>query len=383
MSNSFKSNDNVVQSTDTEENFPISFEEIESVAKQAMSAPAFSYIASGAGGEETVRKNADAFKKYSITPRLLNDVSNLDTSITIFGQTYPTPLLLAPVGVLKLADEQGDLAVARAASKYRVPFIQSTVSSYSIEDVAQATSGSSKWFQLYWSTNEEISFNMVKRAEEAGHEAIVLTIDTITLGYREKDMYHRFSPLEQGYGQGNFESDPVFLKTLEKVNSRTIFQGIVDNINYPALNWKHVKELKNRTSLPIVLKGILHPDDALRAIEYGVDGIIVSNHGGRQLDGVISSIDALPEIVKVIDGQIPVLFDSGIRRGIDALKVLALGADAVLTGRPYVYSLAVGGEKGVGQFLANYLQDLQTSMMLSGVKNVEELRQSKICKCIS
>lgn len=178
MSNSFKSNDNVVQSTDTEENFPISFEEIERVAKQAMSAPAFSYIASGAGGEETVRKNADAFKKYSITPRLLNDVSNLDTSITIFGQTYPTPLLLAPVGVLKLADEQGDLAVARAASKYRVPFIQSTVSSYSIEDIAQATSGSSKWFQLYWSTNEEVSFNMVKRAEEAGYEAIVLTIDT-------------------------------------------------------------------------------------------------------------------------------------------------------------------------------------------------------------
>ncbi|MFC4558359.1 alpha-hydroxy-acid oxidizing protein [Virgibacillus kekensis] len=380
MSNSFKSNDNVVQSIDTEENFPISFEEIEGVAKKAMSAPAFSYIASGAGGEETVRKNADAFKKYSITPRLLNDVSNLDTSITIFGQTYPTPLLLAPVGVLKLADEQGDLAVARAAAKYKVPFIQSTVSSYSIEDVAQATNGSSKWFQLYWSTNEEISFNMVKRAEEAGYEAIVLTIDTITLGYREKDMHHRFSPLALGYGQGNFESDPVFLSTLEKVNSRTILQEIIDNINYPALNWEHVKALKKRTSLPIVLKGILHPEDARCAIEYGVDGIIVSNHGGRQLDGTISSVDALPEIVKVVDGQIPVLFDSGIRRGIDAVKVLALGADAVLAGRPYVYSLAVGGEKGVGQFLANFLQDLQTSMMLSGVKNVKELRQLKIAR---
>ncbi|MEC5423865.1 alpha-hydroxy acid oxidase [Virgibacillus sp. C22-A2] len=380
MSNSFKSNDNVVQSIDIEEDSPISFEEIESAAKQAMSTPAFSYIASGAGGEETVRNNADAFKKYSITPRLLNDVSKLDTSVTIFGQTYPTPLLLAPVGVLKLADEQGDLAVARAAAKYKVPFIQSTVSSYSIEDVAQATSDSSKWFQLYWSTNEEISFNMVKRAEEAGYKAIVLTIDTITLGYREKDMRHRFSPLALGYGQGNFESDPVFLSTLEKVNSRTIVQGIIDNINYPALNWEHVKELKKRTSLPLVLKGILHPEDALLAIEYGVDGIIVSNHGGRQLDGVISSIDALPEIVKVVDSQIPVLFDSGIRRGIDALKVLALGADAVLVGRPYVYSLAAGGEKGVGQFLANFLQDLQTSMMLSGVKDVKELRQLKIAR---
>ncbi|WP_174733442.1 alpha-hydroxy-acid oxidizing protein [Mesobacillus harenae] len=380
MSSSFKSNDNIVQSINTEDYFPISFEEIESAAKQAMSAPAFSYIASGAGGEETVKKNADAFKKYSVIPRVLNDMSNLDTSITMFGRTYPTPLLLAPVGVLKLADEQGDLAVARAAAKYQVPFIQSTVSSYSIEDVAQAASGSSKWFQLYWSKNEEISFNMVKRAEEAGYEAIVLTIDTITLGYREADLRHRFSPLAQGFGQGNYESDPVFLSTLDKVDSQTILQSIITNINYPALNWEHVKRLKKRTSLPILLKGILHPKDALRAIEYGVDGIIVSNHGGRQLDGVISSIDALPEIVKVVDGQVPVLFDSGIRRGIDALKVLALGADSVLIGRPFVYSLAAGGEKGVEQFLANFLQDLQTSMMLSGVNNVKELRQLPIVR---
>ncbi|WP_138419106.1 alpha-hydroxy-acid oxidizing protein [Aquibacillus sediminis] len=375
MSFSYKSNDNVVQSIDTEDNFPISFEKIETAAKQAMSKSAFSYIASGAGGEETAKKNTDAFKNYSIVPRLLNDVSNLNTSITMFGHTYPTPLLLAPVGVLKLADEQGDLAVARAAAKYDVPYIQSTVSSYSIEDVAQATSGSSKWFQLYWCNHEEISFNMVKRAEEAGYEAIVLTIDTITLGYREKDLHHRFSPLALGYGQGNFESDREFLSSLSEINSHTILQGIIDNINYPALNWKHVKKLKESTSLPIILKGVLHPEDALQAIEYGIDGVIVSNHGGRQLDGVISSIDALPDIVKVVDSQVPVLFDSGIRRGIDAIKALALGADAVLIGRPYVYSLAVGGEEGVEQFLANFLQDLQTSMMLSGVKNVKELCQ--------
>ncbi|MFC3041086.1 alpha-hydroxy-acid oxidizing protein [Virgibacillus xinjiangensis] len=378
MSSSFKSNDHAVQSIDAEGNFPISVEDMESAAKQAMPAPAFSYIASGAGGEDTARKNTDAFKKYSIIPRLLNDVSNLDTSITMLGRIYPNPFLLAPIGVLKLADEQGDLAVARAAANSNVPFIQSTVSSYSIENIAQAASGSSKWFQLYWAKDEEISFNMVKRAEDAGYEAIVLTIDTITLGYREKDLYHRFSPLAQGYGQGNFESDPVFLSKLEEIHSRTIVESIVDNINYPALDWEHVKELKRRTSLPILLKGILHPEDALRAIRYGVDGIIVSNHGGRQLDGVISSIDALPEIVKVVDGQIPILFDSGVRRGIDALKVLAFGADAVLLGRPYVYSLAAGGEKGVERFLANFLQDFQTSMMLSGVKNIEELRQMKI-----
>lgn len=380
MSSSFKSNDNVVQSINAEDYFPISFEEIESAAKQAMSVPAFGYIASGAGGEETIRNNTVSFKKYSIIPRLLNDVSNLDTHITMFGRTYPTPLLLAPIGVLKLADEQADLAVARAAAKYQLPFIQSTVSSYSIEDVAQATSGSSKWFQLYWSNNEDISFNMVKRAEEAGYEAIVLTIDTITLGYRETDLRHRFSPLAHGFGQGNYESDPVFLSTLEKVDAGTILQGIIDNINYPALNWEHVKRVKQKTSLPLILKGILHPEDALLAIEYGVDGIIVSNHGGRQLDGVISSVDALPGIVKVVNGQIPVLFDSGVRRGIDALKVLALGADAVLIGRPYVYSLAIGGEKGVEQLLANFLQELQTSMILSGVKNVKELHQLEIVR---
>lgn len=380
MTTNFKSNDNIVQDMNSIDYFPISFEELENKAKQTLSAPAFSYIFSGAGGEETVRKNAAAFEKYSIFPRFLHDVSNIDPGITLFGRTYPSPLLLSPVGVLKLANEMGDIAAARAAAKHQIPFIQSTVSSCSIEDVAQATNGSPKWFQLYWSNQEEISFNMVKRAEKAGYEAIVLTVDTITLGWREADMRHGFSPLALGYGQGNYESDKVFLSTLEKYDSEAILQGIIDNINHPALNWRHVAKLKERTSLPILLKGILHPEDALLAIEHGVDGIIVSNHGGRQLDGVISSIDALPDIVKSVNGQIPVLYDSGIRRGIDALKVLALGADAVLIGRPFVYSLAVGGEAGVHQCLTNFLQDLQTSMMLAGVSNLKELRNLKIVR---
>ncbi|MFC3884957.1 alpha-hydroxy acid oxidase [Bacillus songklensis] len=380
MTTNFKSNDNVVQDINSTGYFPISFEELESTAKQTLPAPAFSYIFSGAGGGETMRKNATAFAKYSIVPRFLNNVSNIDSSITLFGRTYPSPLLLSPVGVLKLANEMGDIAVARAAARHQIPFIQSTVSSYSIEDVAQATNGSPKWFQLYWSNQEEISFNMVKRAEKAGYEAIVLTVDTITLGWREADMRHRFSPLALGYGQGNYESDKVFLSTLEKYDSEAILQGIIDNINHPTLNWKHVAKLKKRTSLPILLKGILHPEDALLAIEHGVDGIIVSNHGGRQLDGVISSIDALPDVVKSVNGQIPVLYDSGIRRGIDVLKAIALGADAVLIGRPFVYSLAVGGEAGVHQFLANFLQDLQTSMMLAGVSNLKELRSLKMVR---
>lgn len=378
MTTNFKSNDNLIQkSNNFTEDFPISFEELESTVKQILPAPAFNYIFSGAGGGETMKKNTTSFAKYSIMPRFLNDVSNIDSSITLFGRTYPSPLFLSPVGVLKLAHKMGDIAVARAAAKHQIPFIQSTVSSYSIEDVAQATNGSPKWFQLYWSNQEEISFNMVERAENAGYKAIVLTVDTITLGWREADMHHRFSPLALGYGQGNYESDEIFLSTLDSNDGEAILQGIIKNINHPTLNWKHVAKLKQRTSLPILLKGILHPEDAMLAMKYGIDGIIVSNHGGRQLDGVISSIDALPDVVKTVNGNIPVLYDSGIRRGIDALKAIALGADAVLIGRPFVYSLAIGGETGVDQFLTNFLQDVKTSMMLAGVSNVKELKRLK------
>ncbi|MBR7554025.1 alpha-hydroxy-acid oxidizing protein [Allobacillus sp. SKP8-2] len=372
----YKSNDYIVQSIE-ESLLPVGYEEIEKAARDILSPQAFSYISSGAGAEETARKNKDAFQKYSIVPKLLNDVSEVDTSISLFERNYPTPFILAPVGVLKLADDQGDLAVTRAASKYNIPFIQSTVSSFSIEEVGQS-SGAPKWFQLYWTSLEDISFSFVKRAEKAGYEAIVVTIDTVTLGFREKDLSYGYSPLADGYGQGNFESDDVFLSTVEEVNNSAIVDGIIKNINYPALNWSHISKLKEKTSLPILLKGVLHPEDAQRAVNLGVDGLIVSNHGGRQLDGVISSIDALSEIAKVVNGKIPVLFDSGIRRGSDALKALALGADAVLIGRPYVYSLAINGEKGVSQFLANFLQDFSSSMMLSGVKNMKQLQQLKI-----
>lgn len=373
-------NDNIVQNADDTNGFPFSYEEIEARAKETLPDAAFSYIASGAGGEETAGKNAAGFGKYSLVPRLLKDVSHLDTGIKLFGRSYPTPLLLAPVGVLKMVDQQGDLAVARAAANHNVPFIQSTISSFSIEDIAEESGSGPLWFQLYWTKNEKVSFHLVKRAEEAGYEAIVVTIDTITLGYREKDLRHAFSPLARGFGQGNFESDDVFLSTLEQKDADGIVQGIVDNINYPALDWAHIAKLKEITSLLVILKGVLHPEDALQAVETGVDGIIVSNHGGRQLDGVISSVEALPEVLEAVAGKIPVLFDSGVRRGIDAVKAIALGADAVLIGRPYVYSLAAGGEAGVHTFLTNFLQDFRTSMRLAGTKDIHELKQMKVVR---
>ncbi|KAA0948883.1 alpha-hydroxy-acid oxidizing protein [Sporosarcina sp. ANT_H38] len=340
-----------------------------------MSPGAFGYIQSGAGSEETLRKNVSSFSKFSIVPRFLNDVSTLDTSVKLFGRTYPYPLLIAPVGMQKIAHEDGEIATAKAAAVYGIPFIQSTVSGYSIEEVAEATSDSPKWFQLYWSsTNAEIGYSMVKRAEEAGFEAIVLTVDTVMMGWREEDVRNQYSPLKQGFGKANYETDPVFLTSIPTNDFDSIIQGMLDNIYHPTLSWAQVAELKKRTSLPILLKGILHPEDAKLAIENNIDGIIVSNHGGRQLDGVIASIDALPAIVEAVKGKIPVLFDSGIRRGTDIVKAVALGADAVLLGRPFVYGLAVDGQKGVEKVLENFLQEMKVSISLSGVTNLKDLR---------
>jgi isopentenyl diphosphate isomerase/L-lactate dehydrogenase-like FMN-dependent dehydrogenase len=374
-----RNNDLLLQNIDPSESFPVSFEQLEQAAQEKMGKGAFGYIHSGAGREETLQKNVSSFSKYAIVPRFLNDVTELDTSVQLFGRTYATPLFIAPVGVQKIAHEDGEIATAQAATSLGIPFIQSTVSSYSIEEIKEATGDSPKWFQLYWSSqNADISYSMVKRAEAAGYEAIVLTVDTVMLGWREEDVNNQYSPLMQGFGKANYVSDPVFMASLPNDDDDSIIQGIVDNIYHPSLSWKQVAELKKRTSLPILLKGILHPEDAKLAIENGIDGIIVSNHGGRQLDGVIASIDALRAVVEAVDGKIPVLFDSGVRRGSDVVKALALGADAVLVGRPFVYGLAVGGQQGVEKVLSNILQEMKVTISLSGFTSVRDLRNVTI-----
>lgn len=374
-------NDLLLKNIEANVHYPINFAELEEAAKKSLETGPFGYIRSSAGGEETYRKNTDSFLKYSIIPRFLTDVSTLNTEVTIFGQTYPHPLFIAPVGVNKIAHENGELAVSKAAAKFGFPYIQSTVSSYSIEEIASETKGSSKWFQLYWSSqNKEVSFSLVKRAEAAGYEAIVLTVDTTMLGWREEDIRNQFSPLKEGYGQGNFASDPVFMASLGDQSQESIVQKIIENIYHPTLNWTNISELREHTTLPILIKGILHPKDAKLAIEKGIDGIIVSNHGGRQLDGVIASIDALPEIVRVVDGRIPVLFDSGIRRGSDAVKALALGATAVCIGRPVIWGLASSGQIGVEHVLENFLQETRVSISLSGARNLEEVKKLQLYK---
>ncbi|MEK3974969.1 MULTISPECIES: alpha-hydroxy-acid oxidizing protein [unclassified Psychrobacillus] len=379
MSNA-KNNDLLLGNIDNHTKYPIDFKELEQEAREALEPGPFGYIRSSAGGEETYNKNISSFSKYSIVPRFLTDVSSLNTEVTILGHTYPHPLFIAPVGVNKIAHEDGEIAVAKAAAKFNFPYIQSTVSSYSIEEIAAATPGSSKWFQLYWSSNKEIAFSMARRAEAAGYEAIVLTVDTVMLGWREEDIRNQFSPLKRGYGQGNYATDPVFMADLTEQSQEAIVDSILENIYHPTLNWNDITELRNHTSLPILIKGILHPDDAKLAIEKGIDGIIVSNHGGRQLDGVIASIDALSGIVEAVNGSIPVLFDSGVRRGSDAVKALALGATAVCIGRPFVWGLAAGGQKGVERVLENFLQETKVSISLAGVRNMEELRNMLVIK---
>lgn len=372
--------DLLIKSIEESDYFPLNFDELELAVKEKIEMGPYSYVRSGAGGEQTLRNNRRAFDNYSIVPRFLNDVSNVDTSIELFGKTHPTPLLFAPVGMNKIAHEEGELAVIRAANALGIPYIQSTVASYSMEELAKEAPTHTKWFQLYWSTNEDVSYSMVARAEAAGFEAIVLTVDTVTLGWREHDIRNGFSPLVKGYASGNYKSDPVFMASLKDASVESFVEAQLENIYHPQLSWAHVRALKQRTKLPVLLKGILDPADARLALEAGIDGIIVSNHGGRQLDGVIASLDALPGIVSEVAGRVPIIFDSGAYRGIDVLKALALGATAVAIGRPFVYGLAYAGERGVQRAMQTIYNEFDVSMKLAGVSRIKDLRNLRLVK---
>ncbi|MFJ8235782.1 alpha-hydroxy acid oxidase [Ureibacillus sp. NPDC094379] len=366
--------------TEKEEVFPVNFTDLQDAVEQKIPKPNYDYIKGGAGSGQTMRNNRQAFESYSFIPQLLNDTSAVNTSITLFGKTHPTPFIFAPVGMNLLEHPDGEPAVVKAAEKLKMPYSLSTVSSYSLEEVANAAPKHTKFFQLYWSEEDELALNMVSRAEAAGYEAIILTIDTTVSGWREGDQKNQFSPILHGYAKGNYLQDPIFQKDLENGKYKDFVDGVLRNVNHPHLNWSHVEKLRKHTKLPILLKGVLHPNDAVKALEIGVDGLIVSTHGGRQLDGVIGSLDALPNIVKVVGGQVPVLFDSGIYSGLDAFKALALGADAVCVGRPYVYGLAYAGQTGVETVMSNFYDELVTTMQLAGVNSIQELRKVELIK---
>jgi lactate 2-monooxygenase len=355
----------------------ISIERVEAAAREVLDGRAYDYLAGGAGGERTMRANLAAFDRWRIVPRMLRDVAQRDLSIQLLGREMPAPIVVAPVGVQGIVHRDGELATARAAASVGVPFCLSTVASHSIEEVARVMDDAPRWFQLYWGKSHELTASMVRRAEKAGYDAIVITLDTHMLAWRERDLENRYLPFLLGEGLANYTSDPVFQSLLGKVSEQERANAVIrtwsELFSNSRLTWDDLPFLRQQTRLPIVLKGILHPHDARRALDAGVEAIIVSNHGGRQIDGAIAALDALPDVAQVVGDAIPVLFDSGIRRGSDVLKALALGATAVLVGRPYAYGLAVGGEQGVRDVLLNLIADFDLTLGLSGYRRCAEL----------
>lgn len=357
----------------------ITINDWEKEAESVMNQKAFDYIARGSGEESTLRENREAFSKWKICHRVLRDVSVIDSSVSLLGRTIHSPLLFAPIGVQTIAHPEGELASARAAASMNIPFVTSTVSSFSMEEIAGQMEDGPRWFQLYYPGNERVAESMIKRAEASGYSAIVLTVDTPVVGFRERDHFNKYSPVSEGVGSGNYFSDPLFNSLLEKPvakDKETAIRKQLELFENPAVKWDAIDKIRKYTDLPILLKGIVHGEDASLALNEHVDGIIVSNHGGRQLDHGVAALDALEEICQVVKGNIPVLFDSGIRRGSDIFKAIALGASAVLIGRPYMYGLAKGGELGVIKVMEQILNEFETTMALAGVKKVSEINKS-------
>jgi lactate 2-monooxygenase len=392
---------------------PVDPDLLERRAREVMSKRAFAYIAGGAGAERTMRANRAAFERWRFVPRVLHDVSSRDLSTELFGRAIPAPLLVAPIGVLEMAHPGADLAVARAAASLGLPMIFSSQASVPMERCAAAMGAAPRWFQLYWSRSDALVESFVRRAESCGCDAIVLTLDTTMLGWRPRDLDLGSLPFLHGMGIAQYTSDPVFRaqlrepldagspdqpkapitasslaglvaaarrfpggtwRALRSGEARRAVQRFVATYSRPSLEWTDLATLRRMTSLPILLKGVLHPDDASRAIDEGMNGVIVSNHGGRQVDHGVAALEALPAVVRAVEGRVPVLFDSGVRTGADALIALSLGAEAVCVGRPYAYGLAIAGEQGVREVLENLLGEMDLTTGLIGCRSLAEVR---------
>jgi len=383
---------------------PVLPHELEQRALGAMSREAAAYIGGGAGSEATMAANRTAFERWRLVPRVLRDVSRRDLSVSLFGRTHRAPLLLAPIGVLEMAHREADLAVARAASAEGIGFIFSNQASVSMEDCAAAMGDAPRWFQLYWSSDDEFVRSLVGRAEKCGCEAIVLTLDTTLLGWRPRDLDLGYLPFLRGMGLAQYLSDPVFRAKIPANPPDTGFRpkgaGILGTAyrlvrkgrqfglslgqmraaaayftatySRPNLEWSDLARLREMTKLPILIKGLRHAEDARRAAKEGLDGIILSNHGGRQVDGEPGTLDLLPSVVEAA-GDLPVLLDSGVRSGADIAKALALGAHAVLVGRPYAYGLALAGETGVREVIRNMIAEFDLTLALCGLTGATEL----------
>lgn len=364
---------------------PISVDDLAREAKKELKRDAYDYVAGGAGSEDTMRANREAFRRWRIVPRMLRNVADRDIAVHLFGQQLPAPLLLAPIGAQSILHKEAEIAVARAASSLGVPVILSTASSSTLEDVAKAMGDVPRWFQLYWPRNDALAESFVHRAERAGYSALVVTLDTYLLSWRERDLQNAYLPFIRGEGVANFFSDPVFHEAIggePKAHPVRAIEYFTEVFSDPSRTWEDLARLRAMTSLPIILKGILHPDDARKAVDHGAAGVIVSNHGGRQVDGAIATLDALPGVVDAVGDQITVLFDSGIRRGSDIIKAMALGAKSVLLGRPYCYGLALNGEAGVRDVLSNLIADIDLTLGLSGCRSFAQLGRESLVELV-
>ena len=404
---------------------PTDGQALEEAARRAMSRRGFAYVAGSAGSESTAAANLAAFGRWRVVPRLLVDTSERDSGVELFGRRHPSPILAAPVGVLSSAHADADLAMARGAREQGVTPILSTQASVPMERVAAELEGSGHWYQLYWSRDDDLVASLVHRAEACGSEAILVTLDTAYLGWRPRDLDLGHLPFARGEGIAQYTSDPVFQRLVaERVQAaqaaddadaepqprptpaavrtlvslsrnhpgdtrrnlsarepRAAVETFLDVFSRPSLSWADLPRLRELTGLPVVLKGILHPEDARRAVEAGVDGILVSNHGGRQVDRSVAALDALPAVVDAVRGAgsgMPVLFDSGVRSGADAFVALALGADAVGIGRPYVYGLALAGAPGVSEVLRNIRAELDLTMALTGCRTLADITRDRL-----
>lgn len=360
---------------------PFGVEALEAKARARLSPEAYDWVAGVAGGGGTARANLAAFERWQIVPRVLRDISQRDFSVECFGQRWPAPFAVAPIGVQAGCHPEGEKATARAAAALGITFILSTVSTFPMEEVAAASGGGPRWFQLYWSKLPELTLSFLRRAEAAGYSAIVVTLDTPSLGWRETNLQLAYLPFLQGVGLANYFSDPVFRSLLARPPEKDVaaaadkYLEVFSNLSH---TWESLRFIRENTKLPVLVKGVQHPDDARRALDVGMDGIVVSNHGARQTDGSIGTLDALPDVVAAVDDRAPVLLDSGIRRGCDVLKAVALGAKAVLLGRPYMWALTVGGETGVREHLKNFGADIDLTFALAGKRCVGEVTREDL-----
>lgn len=402
---------------------PTSTEELERRARKVLDTKAWAYIAGGAGDGATVRANREAFDRWRIVPRVLHGTTERDLTTRVLDTDLAAPLLLAPIGAAGLVRPDADLLIAEGAHASGIPYVLSCQGSSPMEDTARAMAGTPFWFQLYWSSDEELVDSLIERATTAGAEALVVTLDTTMLGWRTQDLDLGSLPFARGQGIAQYTSDPRFMAlvrerlaagarsatdlgldprhplataravrggvgsllsmsrehpgdvrdNLRSPEPRAAVETFLDIYSNPGLSWEHLATLRDRTTLPVVLKGVLHPDDARRAFDSGVDAVVVSNHGGRQVDRSVAALDALVSVREALGPEPTVLMDSGIRSGADVFVALALGADACLLGRPHVYGLALDGAAGVSAVIDNVLAELDLTMGLVGAASIADI----------